>query len=206
MTPDDQLDEAAAMTPGQRRRGRNRTTAVITLGFVFGMVGMSFAAVPLYKLFCQVTGYGGTTQRADEASDRILDRVVKVQFDANIDTALGWTFAPAQRSVDVRLGETALIDYTVTNLTGHDTVGTAIFNVTPESAGIYFSKIQCFCFTEQHLAAGESATLPVLFFVNPALADDPILDYIDTITLSYTFYPANPAPGPVAAVGTAGPG
>lgn len=196
--------EGAASAAGRAKR--NRRTAVITLSVVFGMVGASFAAVPLYELFCQVTGYGGTTQRADGASDRVLERVVKVQFDANIDTALGWTFEPAQRSVTVRLGETALIDYTAVNGTGHDTVGTAVFNVTPESVGRYFSKIQCFCFTEQRLAAGESATLPVLFFVDPALADDPILDYIDTITLSYTFYPANPAPGPVAGAGTAGAG
>lgn len=189
-----------------RRAKRNRRTAVITLAVVFGMVGASFAAVPLYRWFCQVTGYGGTTQRADAASDRILDRVVTVRFDANIDESLGWTFEPAQRSVSVRLGETALVDYTAVNNTAHDTMGTAVFNVTPEAVGRYFSKIQCFCFTEQRLAAGESATLPVLFFVDPALADDPILDYIDTITLSYTFYPANPAPGPVAGAGTAGAG
>lgn len=192
--------------PAAGRAKRNRRTAVITLSVVFGMVGASFAAVPLYELFCQVTGYGGTTQRVDRESDRIIDRVVKVQFDANIDTALGWTFQPAQRNVTVRLGETAIIDYVAFNGTGQDTVGTAVFNVTPDSVGRYFSKIQCFCFTEQRLAAGESATLPVLFFVDPALADDPILDYIDTITLSYTFYPANPAPGPVAGAGTAGAG
>jgi cytochrome c oxidase assembly protein subunit 11 len=189
-----------------RRVKRNRRTAVVTLAVVFGMVGASFAAVPFYQWFCQVTGYGGTTQRADRESDRILDRVVKVQFDANIDASLGWTFQPAQRSVTVRLGETALVDYTAVNTSGHETVGTAVFNVTPEAVGRYFSKIQCFCFTEQRLAAGETATLPVLFFVDPALADDPILDYIDTITLSYTFYPARPAPGPVAGTGTAGAG
>ncbi|MCW5716096.1 MAG: cytochrome c oxidase assembly protein [Bauldia sp.] len=196
--------DGAAHAAGRAKR--NRRTAMVSLFVVFGMVGATFAAVPLYEIFCQVTGYGGTTQRADAASDRILDRMVKVQFDANIDPALGWTFEPAQRSVNVHLGETALIDYTAVNNSGHDTVGTAVFNVTPESVGRYFSKIQCFCFTEQRLAAGESATLPVLFFVDPALADDPILDYIDTITLSYTFYPATPAPGPVAGAGTAGAG
>jgi cytochrome c oxidase assembly protein subunit 11 len=200
-TPPTEGDARAA-----RQTKRNRRTAVITLAVVFGMVGASFAAVPLYRVFCQVTGYGGTTQRVEQASDRILDRVVKVQFDANIDPALGWTFEPAQRSVTVHLGETALIDYTAVSNVAHDTTGTAIFNVTPESVGRYFSKIQCFCFTEQHLAAGETATLPVLFFVDPALADDPILDYIDTITLSYTFYPATPAPVPVAVTSTPGAG
>lgn len=180
---------------GARRR---RTTGIIVLGMSLGMVGMSFAAVPLYRIFCQVTGYGGTTQVAEQSPDRILDRMVRVRFDSNTSADLAWRFQPAQRSVDLHLGETALVSYTAENLTDHDTAGTAVFNVVPESVGRYFSKIECFCFTAQSLAPGEVATLPVLFFVDPALADDPLLDYIDTITLSYTFYPSEPAPRPLA--------
>ncbi len=187
---------AAGGRGGDRRR---RTTALIFGGVAFGMVGMSFAAVPLYRLFCQVTGYGGTTQRADAVGDRVLDRVVRVQFDSNVADSLGWRFAPAQRSIEVRLGEPAVMEYTAENLTGAPTAGTAVFNVTPEAVGRYFNKIECFCFSVQTLAAGETAVLPVLFFVDPALADDPILNYIETITLSYTFYPtALPEPRPLA--------
>jgi cytochrome c oxidase assembly protein subunit 11 len=200
--------EAQAPPPTDQRKTlrRRRRTAFITLGVVFGMVGASFAAVPLYDLFCRVTGYGGTTQRVDQESDRILDRMVRVQFDANVAAELGWRFEPAQRAVNVRLGETALVAYTAANLTGHDTEGTAVFNVTPESVGRYFDKVECFCFTVQELAPGQVAELPVLFYVDPALADDPLLDYIDTITLSYTFYPTGAAARPVAQAGAPGAG
>ena len=188
-----------SMQEARRAGGRRRMTALIFGGVALGLVGVSFAAVPLYDFFCQVTGYGGTTQRSGAADGRILDRMVRVQFDSNVADTLGWRFLPGQRNVDLRLGETALVEYTVANLTGAPTAGTAVFNVTPEAAGRYFSKVECFCFTVQTLGAGETAVLPVLFFVDPAIADDPILNYIDTITLSYTFYPtALPEPRPVA--------
>lgn len=204
MTDGTDIQAVESVDATARARRRRRRTALITLAAVFGMVGMSFAAVPLYQLFCQVTGYGGTTQRVDRASDRVLDRVVRVQFDANVAAELGWRFEPEQRAVNVRLGETALVAYTATNLTGMDTEGTAVFNVTPESVGRYFDKVECFCFTVQELAPGEVAELPVLFYVDPALADDPLLDYIDTITLSYTFYPTGAAARPLAQVDAPG--
>jgi cytochrome c oxidase assembly protein subunit 11 len=190
-----------------RSRRRNRKTAIVVGGIAFGMVGMAFAAVPLYEIFCRVTGYGGTTQRVDAAPGEVLDRMVTVHFDANTAPDLGWTFGPAQRSVEVRLGEPTVIEYVATNLTDRPTAGTAVFNVTPENVGAYFDKIQCFCFTSQVLAPGETARFPVMFFVDPDLADNTLLDYIQTITLSYTFYPAPlPEQRPVAQVGPAGGG
>lgn len=179
----------AKLSRAQSRR--NRTTAFIAAGVVFGMIGAAFAAVPLYELFCQVTGFGGTTQRAEEASDRILDRTVIVAFDSNISPDLAWEFVPEQRKVTVRLGEATEIRYRATNLSDQPTTGSATFNVTPEIVGGYFMKVQCFCFTEQTLEPGESIEMPVLFYVDPSLADNPNMDYVDTITLSYTFYPVS---------------
>ena len=193
--------------PARRARRKRKVTALVVGGVVFGMVGMSFAAVPLYDLFCRVTGYGGTTQRAEAAPGEILDRTVTVHFDANTAADLAWNFAPAQQSVEVRLGEPVVIEYVAQNLTDHATAGTAVFNVTPENIGAYFDKIQCFCFTSQVLAPGETARFPVMFFVDPDLADNTLLDYIQTITLSYTFYPAPlPEQRPVAQVGPASGG
>jgi cytochrome c oxidase assembly protein subunit 11 len=191
--------------PDTGRPGRRRLTGLLAAGLVFGMVGLTFAASPLYRLFCQVTGYGGTTQRADAGADRVLDRLITIRFDANVDRSLGWHFAPAQRQVMLRVGETAEIAYQIRSAAQVATTGTAVFNVTPEQAGGYFNKIACFCFTEQTLSPGQTLDMPVVFFVDPAIADDPDLDYIDTITLSYTFYPvANPKP--VAAAGGIGQG
>jgi cytochrome c oxidase assembly protein subunit 11 len=188
----------ASQAPVRNRR-RNARTALLAGGLVVGMVGLSFAAVPLYEIFCQVTGFGGTTQRAEAVPDEILDRTVIVQFDANMASTLGWDFGPVERRVHVRLGEATEVAYRATNNSGSPTVGTATFNVTPETVGAYFMKVECFCFTEQTLAAGESVDMPILFYIDPALADDPLLDYVDTITLSYTFYPAVGAqPAPVA--------
>lgn len=200
-------DRTTAAALASRSRRSRRFTATIVGGIAFGMVGMAFAAVPLYEIFCRVTGYGGTTQRVDAAPGEILDRMVTVQFDANIAAELGWTFAPAQRSVEVRLGEPTVIEYVATNLTDRPTAGTAVFNVTPENIGAYFDKIQCFCFTSQVLVPGETARFPVMFFVDPDLADNTLLDYIHTITLSYTFYPAElPEQRPLAQVGPPGGG
>lgn len=204
------MTEAKSDTTAPRpaRRNKNTLTALIAAGVVVGMVGMAFAAVPLYELFCQVTGFGGTTQRADFAPDEVLDREVIVQFDSNTNPSLAWEFKPAQRRVRVNVGEPAEIYYVATNLSDTPTTGTATFNVTPETVGGYFMKIQCFCFTEQTLEPGESVEMPVLFYVDPSIADDPNLDYVDTITLSYTFYPVSGAqqPSPVAQNAVGGDG
>lgn len=185
-----------------RRPSQNRLglTASICVVFVAGMVGMSFAAVPLYRVFCQVTGFGGTTQRAADAPAKILEREVTVRFDGNVANGLGWNFRPLQRQITLRVGEVAEGAFLAENRTEAPTTGSASFNVTPNAAGVYFNKLACFCFTEQSLAAGESVDMPVQFFVDPAIAEDHELDYVNTITLSYTFYPvAKPRAEPVAA-------
>jgi cytochrome c oxidase assembly protein subunit 11 len=174
-------------------------TAAICVVFVAGMVGMSFAAVPLYRIFCQVTGFGGTTQRADIAPEQSLDRTITIRFDGNVANGLGWTFRPLEREITLRIGEVAEVAFVAENRTGQTTTGQATFNVTPNVAGAYFNKLACFCFTKQTLAAGETADMPVQFFVDPAIAEDSQLDYIDTITLSYTFFPSEPPAKPVAA-------
>jgi cytochrome c oxidase assembly protein subunit 11 len=189
------------------RRRRKGMTALIAGGVSVGMLGMAFAAVPLYQLFCQVTGFAGTTQRSDTVADEILDRLVTVQFDSNAAAELGWDFRPRDRRVLVRVGEPIEIVYLATNNTDHPTTGTALFNVTPETVGGYFVKVACFCFAEQTLAPGETAEMPVLFYVDPAIEDRPNLDYVDTITLSYTFFAVPEAQlGPVADTTVAGDG
>ena len=170
---------------------RNFSTALVLIGVVAGMTGLAFASVPLYRLFCQVTGFGGTTQVASEAPERVVDRIITVRFNADVSRSLAWKFRPAQRSIDVRLGEQALAFYAARNEADVPTTGTAVFNVTPAKAGPYFNKVDCFCFDEQTLAPGQSADMPVSFFVDPALADDRNLNDITTITLSYTFFNAN---------------
>jgi cytochrome c oxidase assembly protein subunit 11 len=188
----------------ERARRKNRIVMVALFGVVFGMVGVSFAAVPLYQMFCRVTGYGGTTQRAEGPAGRILDRVVKVRFNADVNGAMPWNFHPEVREVELRLGEQGMVAYRAENRARVPVTGTATFNVTPEKAGIYFNKIQCFCFTEQRLEPGQAVDMPVSFFVDPALADDRNLDDVHTITLSYTFFRARTDAPPTAAVnGTA---
>lgn len=183
-----------------RRPHRNiGLTAAACAVFVAGMVGITFASAPLYAVFCQVTGYGGTTQRADAAPDAILDRVVTVRFDANVGNGLGWSFRPAVREVKVKLGEIGEVVYLAENRMRTAATGSAVFNVAPGEAGVYFNKIACFCFTEQTLAAGERVEMPVTFFVDPAIVDDPDLAGTNTITLSYTFYPAAQPAKPLAA-------
>lgn len=175
----------------QERFRRNRNVAVACAGVFAGMVGLSYAAVPLYQLFCQVTGYGGTTQRAEQYSDTILDRTITVRFDANTNGGLPWDFKPVQRSVEMKIGETMQVAYMAKNLAGTETAGTATFNVSPALAGAYFNKVECFCFTEQALQPGQSYEMPVLFFVDPEIVNVPELKDLKTITLSYTFYPLN---------------
>ena len=183
-----------ARPPAPRRRVNFGLTAAVLTVFVAGMVGMSYAAVPLYRIFCQVTGYGGTTRRAQVAPKKILDRVVTVRFDSNISNGLGWSFRPLKREVQVRLGEVGTVSFQAENRTTRTETGTAAFNVAPDQAGAYFNKIACFCFTDQTLKPGEKSELGVTFFVDPAYADDPNLQNITTITLSYSFYPAKPKP------------
>jgi len=173
----------------QRMRARNGRMAFGLAVFVAGMVGLSFASVPLYRLFCQVTGYGGTPKTVDVAqSTRVSDRTIKVRFDANTNPKLPWRFKPQQREVEVRLGEEVLAFYEARNLSETTTTGTATFNVTPFKAAPYFSKIDCFCFTEQSLEAGQSVPMPVQFYVDPEIFDDPGTKEVKTITLSYTFH------------------
>ncbi len=166
----------------------NLTIVAVCLTVVVGMVGAAYASVPLYRLFCQVTGFGGTTQTADILPDKVLDRVMTVRFDSNVDAALNWNFKPVERSVDVNVGEAKLAFYRAENKSNETIVGTASFNVTPLKAGIYFTKVDCFCFTEQVLSPGEVVDMPVTFFVDPQIAEDRGLDDVTTITLSYTFF------------------
>ncbi len=166
----------------------NKRVVVACSAFVASMIGVSYAAVPLYQLFCQVTGYGGTTQRVEQMSDTVLDRTIKVRFDANVAGGLPWDFKPVQREVELRIGETVQVSYTAMNTSDVATTGQATFNVTPMAAGAYFNKIQCFCFTESELKPGETIDMPVVFFVDPAIVDDLDAKDISTITLSYTFF------------------
>ncbi len=167
----------------------NKKTAMIISGVAIGMVAMSFAAVPAYKAFCQVTGWGGTTQRAEVEANRTLARKITVRFDATVSQGLAWRFKPEQVSQELHIGETGLAFYEAENRSGKSITGRATFNVSPAKAGIYFKKIECFCFTEQTLQPGEKASMPVTYFIDPALADDNNLDEVQTITLAYTFFP-----------------
>jgi cytochrome c oxidase assembly protein subunit 11 len=166
---------------------KNRATAFKAVLFVLFMAGLAFASVPLYRIFCQVTGFGGTPLRAETAPGAVAGHV-GVRFDANINPALPWEFKPAER-ITVRPGERTVINYTAKNLVARSTTGRAIFNVSPAKAGQYFSKIECFCFTEQTLRAGQQVEMPVVFFVDPKIREDESTRDIDEITLSYTFYP-----------------
>lgn len=160
------------------------------LGVAAGMVGLAYASVPLYAMFCRVTGYGGTTQVATAAPAEVSDRRVTIRFNADVNPSLSWDFRPVDRAVALRLGEQGLTSFTARNRRDEASVGTATFNVTPDKAGKYFNKIACFCFDEQVLAAGAAVEMPVVFYVDPAMADDPDMADVTTITLSYTFFRA----------------
>ena len=178
------------MEPQESSKPKNNLSAVfLCLGLSFGMLAMSYAAVPLYEIFCQVTGYGGTTQRSDVASTTVLNKSINVRFDANVSNDLDWEFAPKQRQVTIKIGENKQVAYVAKNIGTQTSFGTASFNVSPGAAGVYFNKMECFCFTEQKLAAGESIEMPVVFFVDPDIVNDPLLKDTKTITLSYTFFP-----------------
>jgi cytochrome c oxidase assembly protein subunit 11 len=189
----------------QPNPARNLRVALIAGSVAAGMVGMSYAAVPLYRLFCQVTGFGGTTQRADAAPEKATDSPVSVRFDANTSGNLAWSFHAVQTQMTVKVGEQNMAYYKATNISGKPVTGTAVFNVTPVQAGVYFNKIQCFCFTEQTLQPGESIEMPVSFFVDPDMLEDPDAAGIKEITLSYTFYPVD-KPKAVSEAPSAAPG
>ncbi|HSI40838.1 MAG TPA: cytochrome c oxidase assembly protein [Xanthobacteraceae bacterium] len=181
---------------------RHRRVALACGGFVALMTAAAFASAPLYDLFCKTTGFGGATRSASVAPEAALERTVEVDFDANVAPGLPWSFAPDERSVRVKLGETRLVYYRVTNRAAVETTGTATFNVAPGQAGVHFVKMQCFCFSDQTLQPGESLDMPVAFFVDPALAEDTDLANLKTITLSYTFFAKPVATKPVARGGT----
>lgn len=166
----------------------NAKVALIAFAFVFGMVGLAYASVPLYKLFCQVTGYGGTTQVADAAPTQVSERQITVEFDASISKDLSWRFKPSQRRLTLAVGAQELAYYRADSFAAKDTTGTATFNVTPAKAGQYFNKIECFCFNEQTLKPNEGVDMPVTFFIDPAIEEDPNMKEVKTITLSYTFF------------------
>jgi cytochrome c oxidase assembly protein subunit 11 len=175
-------------------RRRNSVTALALVGLVGAMAGLSAASVPLYRLFCQATGYNGTTQNAAAApAQETASKFITVRFDASETPDLGWEFRPLVRSVQVRPGEEKTIAYRATNLSGAAATGTATHNVTPLKAGLYFDKLQCFCFTKQHLEPGQSVDLAVSFFVDPDIVKDPNTRDVDTITLSYTMFRAKEA-------------
>ena len=178
------------MTDLARRNGR---TAALAGLLVLAMIGLAFASVPLYRLFCQVTGFDGTTMRAAAAPGPVAGKEVAVRFDANTASSLPWRFAPEKSREIVTLGEREMAFYTAKNLSARPVTGTATFNVSPVQAGKYFSKIQCFCFTEQTLKPGEEVRMPVVFFVDPKILQDPDAREISEITLSYTFYPVDSA-------------
>ncbi len=172
---------------------RNMVFAAVLFGAVGGMAGLAYAAVPLYKLFCQVTGFGGTTQVSAAAPGAVAGRTITVRFDANVARDLPWRFEPVQSATTVAIGENALAFYRVRNLSDKPVTGAATFNVTPHKAGPYFAKVECFCFTEQTLAPGETVDMPVSFFVDPEILKRAEADDVSEITLSYTFFRAIPS-------------
>ena len=183
----------------------NRRVAVMATGVAAAMLGLAYASVPLYRMFCQSTGFGGTTQRAEAPPTETSGKTISVRFDANTSGNLDWSFHPVQTAMTVKLGEQNMAHYRAANNAAVTVTGTAVFNVTPEIAGIYFNKIQCFCFTEQTLKPGESIDMPVVFFVDPDITDDPDAANITEITLSYTMYPVDKpksVSGAPAATGT----
>jgi cytochrome c oxidase assembly protein subunit 11 len=176
---------------------RKARTALLAALLVCGMTGLAFASVPLYRLFCQVTGFDGTTMRAEtgHAPGPIAGRQMSIRFDANTSPALPWRFKPERPTETITIGERDIAFYTARNLSARRVTGSATFNVTPAKAGRYFTKIQCFCFNEQILEAGEEARMPVVFYVDPRILDDPDARTISEITLSYTFYPVDQPEG-----------
>lgn len=185
---------------------RHGRTALLLSGIVVTMIGATFAAVPLYEIFCRATGFAGTPLRADAPSQMSGAKMVTVRFSGTVQSQLPWRFAPETPTLTLKVGENGLMAFRATNLSSQPMVGTATFNVTPEKAAPYFAKTACFCFTEQRLEPGQSVDMPVAFFVDPAIADDPGTRDIHSITLSYTFFRAADDPGRRAAALAVPPG
>ena len=196
-----QQPTASSRAGSRRSLGRDAAVAAICGFVVVLMVGASYAAVPFYNWFCRATGFNGTTQVATSApSAAPLARKIAVRFDSNVAPGLPWKFEPEQTEIEVNIGQVVTVYYNVTNQSARATTGQAAYNVAPLTVGAYFQKINCFCFTEQTMAPGEKREMPVVFYVDPALVGDPDNDGLNTITLSYTFYPVrDPAPKPLAA-------
>jgi cytochrome c oxidase assembly protein subunit 11 len=195
------MEPTNKQTQAAPRLGRDALVAASCGALVALMVGASYAAVPFYNWFCRATGFNGTTQVATSApSAAPLARKIAVRFDSNVAGGLPWKFEPEETEIEVNIGQVVTAYYTVTNQAARTTTGQAAYNVAPLTVGAYFQKINCFCFTEQTMAPGEKREMPVVFYVDPALAKDRDNDGLNTITLSYTFYPVrDPAPKPVAA-------
>jgi cytochrome c oxidase assembly protein subunit 11 len=180
-------DEEMAAVKG---KARSNYAVLVSCGiFVACMVGAAYAAVPLYELYCRVTGYNGTVQRVDQASDTILDQRIRVEFDANAASELNWDFRPVDAFVEPLIGETVTVNFRITNKSAQEKTGRSVFNVTPLMAGAYFNKLECFCFTDITLKPGETRDMPVVFFVDPEIVNSPDTKELKVLTLSYTFYP-----------------
>ncbi|MDM7967430.1 cytochrome c oxidase assembly protein [Blastomonas fulva] len=185
---------AATLSPDVSRR--NRKAALLALCFAGGMLGMGYAAVPLYRIFCEATGFGGTTMKVSEetaSAIAVTDKQIVVRFDSNVSSALPWRFKPENPTEKITIGARDMAAFVAENLSSKPVTGTATFNVTPVQAGRYFAKVQCFCFTEQTLQPGEKVRMPVIYYVDPAIMTDPETKDIEEITLSYTFYPLDQA-------------
>ena len=169
---------------------KNTKTISVVFLVVALMIGLAFASVPLYRMFCQLTGFGGTTMLSTKLPDKILDREITVKFDANVSRGINWDFKPEKHQEKVKLGQQGLIAFNAKNKDRLPVTGTAVYNVTPLKVGKYFHKMQCFCFGEQLLNPGEEMPMPVVFYVDPSLADDPEMEDVTSITLSYTFFPS----------------
>lgn len=174
-------------------RVKRKNTSILLITVIVAMLGLSYAAVPLYRLFCQATGFGGTAkinktfvEKMDQLE--VKDKYITVKFTANVSDNLDWVFQPSQQELKILVGETALAFYKAYNASDKPVIGVATYNVTPQKAGYYFNKIQCFCFEEQRLKPNELIEMPVFFFIDPEILDDPKMADVDTITLSYTFF------------------
>jgi cytochrome c oxidase assembly protein subunit 11 len=194
----------APLAPTSPHQRRHRTVALAVVSVVAGMAGLSFAAAPLYQMFCRVTGYGGTTQVATQASATLGERSLTVRFDANVGKGLPWSFEPEIPVLKARTGETQTVYFRVKNNSDREWTASAVYNVAPDQSGIYFNKISCFCFNEQTLGPGESAEWPVVFYLDPALEKDEVMARVEGVTLSYTFF-ASKKPGARADAGASQP-
>lgn len=192
------MSKNASNPPSRKIPRRDVVVASLAGTFVAAMVGLSYAAVPLYDWFCRTTGFGGTTQVSTGAPGRVLDRVMRVRFDANVAPGLPWRLVPERNTIDVKIGEVVTVHYTAINQSARETTGIASYNVTPLQSGGYFNKINCFCFSEQTLKAGERQEWAVVFYIDPSLADNPEQDGVNTITLSYTAFPLRQPEQPMA--------